>query len=85
MQGDDGLRDTSHARDDDYLDAGTGIDLVRGGGGTDTMLNAEAGGRLGCTPIGISGKNPQRQLSFTPGHRYDAWARWFGEIGHSTN
>lgn len=47
MQGDDGLRDTSHARDDDYLDAGTGIDLVRGGGGTDTMLNAEAGGETG--------------------------------------
>ena len=39
MEGDDGLRDTSHARDDDYLDAGTGIDLFRGGGGTDTMLD----------------------------------------------
>ena len=39
MQGDDGLRDTSHARDDDYLHAGTDIDLVGGGGGSDTMLD----------------------------------------------
>ena len=44
-----GLRDTSHARDDDYLDAGTGIDLVRGGGGTDTMLDdaSEVGEHFG--------------------------------------
>ena len=62
-----------------------------GGRGSDLAVTAgelnagTEGERLGCTPVGISGKNPQRQLSFTPGHRYDAWARWFGEIGHSTN
>jgi Ca2+-binding RTX toxin-like protein len=39
LQGDDGKSDTVHARDDDYLDAGDGTDTVRGGGGSDTMLD----------------------------------------------
>ena len=39
LQGDDGKSDTDHARDDDRLDAGDGTDTVRGGGGSDTMLD----------------------------------------------
>ncbi len=40
LQGDDGKSDTDHARDDDRLDGGTDDDTVRGGGGSDTKLDA---------------------------------------------
>jgi Ca2+-binding RTX toxin-like protein len=39
LQGDDGKTDTSHSRDDDRLDGGTDGDTIRGGGGSDTMLD----------------------------------------------
>ena len=40
LQGDDGKSDTDHARDDDRLDGGADGDTVRGGGGSDTKLDA---------------------------------------------
>jgi Ca2+-binding RTX toxin-like protein len=42
LQGDDGKRDTDHTRDNDRLDGGTDGDTVRGGGGSDTMLDDES-------------------------------------------
>ena len=39
LQGDDGKTDTDHARDDDRLDGGTDGDTVRGGGGSDTIMD----------------------------------------------
>jgi Ca2+-binding RTX toxin-like protein len=39
LQGDDGKTGTDHTRDDDRLDGGTDGDTVRGGGGSDTMLD----------------------------------------------
>jgi Ca2+-binding RTX toxin-like protein len=42
LQGDDGKADTDHDRDDDRLDGGTDGDTIRGGGGSDTVLDDSA-------------------------------------------
>ena len=42
LQGDDGKSGTDHTRDNDRLDGGTDADTVRGGGGSDTMMDDSA-------------------------------------------